>query len=278
MILVFGQSGQIAIELALLGAGPCLSRAQADFESPGALAAAIAAHRPDAVINAAAFTAVDRAEVDEARAFQVNACAVEELAQTCAEAGIPLVHISTDYVFDGSGTTPWRVTDLTNPQNVYGRSKLAGENAVRAADGPHAILRTSWVVSTHGNNFVKTMVRLGAERETLSVVADQIGAPTCARDIAAACLDIAQQLRMDPSKSGTYHYQARPFASWADVARAVFEQADLRCSVADIPSTQYPTPATRPLNSRLDCSATKHHLGIEMPDWRAGLKAILQEL
>lgn len=278
MILVFGKSGQVATELALQGAGLCLSRAEADFERPGALAAVLAARRPDAVINAVAYTAVDRAEEDPERAFRINAHAVDELAQACATGGIPLVHLSTDYVFDGSGDAPWQTTDPTAPLNVYGRSKLAGEEAVRAAGGTHVILRTSWVVSAHGVNFVKTMCRLGTERDTLSVVADQIGAPTAAHDIAAACLSIARQLRADPSKTGTYHYQAQPFCAWADVARAVFRHAGLTCRVTGIPSADYPTPARRPLNSRLDCGTTQHVFRLERPDWDTSIQAILKQL
>ena len=278
MILVFGQTGQVATELGLQGADLCLPRAKADFETPGALAAALTAHAPMAVINAVAYTAVDRAEEETDRAFQINAHAVEDLAQACAAAAIPLVHLSTDYVFDGSGDAPWQVDDTPAPINTYGRTKLAGEEAVRAAGGVHAILRTSWVVSAHGTNFVKTMRRLGATRDTLSVVADQIGAPTAAGDIAGACLQIARQLQEDPGKTGTYHYQAQPFASWADVARAVFDHAGLPCHVTDIPTSEYPTPATRPLNSRLDCATTTQAFGLGMPDWQASVKAILNEL
>ena len=278
MILVFGQSGQVATELSLQGADVCLSRAQADFEQPGALAAAVAQYRPAAVINAAAYTAVDRAEDEPERAHQINGTAVAELAQACAQAAIPLVHISTDYVFDGSGTDPWQVTDPVAPINAYGRSKLAGEDAVRAAGGAHAILRTSWVVSPHGNNFVKTMVRLGAERDSLGIVADQIGAPTSAQSIAAACLQIAAQLRDNPAKSGTYHYQSQPFSSWADVAREVMAAAGLACTVSDIPSSEYPTPAARPLNSRLDCGTTTQTFGIQMPDWHQSVRGIVSAL
>ena len=278
MILVFGQSGQVATELALQGADVCLSRAQADFEQAGALAAAVAQYRPAAVINAAAYTAVDRAEDEPERARQINGVAVAELAQACAQAGIPLVHISTDYVFDGTGTDPWQVTDPVAPINTYGRSKLAGEDAVRAAGGTHAILRTSWVVSAHGNNFVKTMARLGAERDSLTVVADQIGAPTSAQSIAAACLQIVAQLRADPAKTGTYHYQSQPYASWADVAREVMGAAGLECAVSDIPSSEYPTPAARPLNSRLACEATTQTFGIQMPDWHQSVRGIVSAL
>lgn len=200
------------------------------------------------------------------------------MAEVCAARGIPLVHISTDYVFDGSGDAPWRPDDAVAPINAYGRTKLAGEEAVRAAGGTHAILRTSWVVSAHGANFVKTMLRLGAERDALSIVADQIGGPTPARDIAAACLSIAEQLITDPAKSGTYHYAGQPPVNWADFARTIFACAGLDCTVTDIPSRDYPTPAARPLNSRLDCADTETIFGLSAPDWRAGLDAILKEL
>lgn len=278
MILTFGQSGQLARELAPLTGGPCLSRAEVDFETPGAIADAIARHRPEAVINAVAFTDVDGAEDAKDRAFRVNEAAVGELAEACAEAAIPLVHLSTDYVFDGSGSRPWQPEDSTGPLNVYGHSKCAGEALLRAAHAPHVILRCSWVVSPHGRNFVKTMLQLGAERDALRIVADQIGAPTAAHDIAAAALSIARQLKTAPEKSGTYHYQAKPHASWAEVAREIFDQAGITCAVTEIPSLAYPTPAQRPLNSRLDCSSTEESFGLEMPDWRVSLKQILARL
>lgn len=278
MILVFGHTGQVATELSRQGADLCLSRAQVDFETAGSIRAALQKHSPRAVINAVAYTAVDTAETDADRAFRINATAVGDMAQTCAQMQIPLVHLSTDYVFDGSGAAPWQPTDPTGPLNVYGRSKLAGENAVRAAGGPHAIVRTSWVVSAHGSNFIKTMLRLGAERDEINVVGDQIGAPTSARAIARACLEIARQLQDDPAKSGTYHYQATPFASWADVARAVFEQAGLDCVVNDITTNQYPAPARRPLNARLGCGETQRRFGLEMPDWQCELQRIIKQL
>lgn len=277
-ILVFGKTGQVATELRRLGGVTALSRAEADLAEPGACAAAIRAHAPSAVINAAAYTAVDRAEEEEALATRVNGAAPGEMAQACAALGIPLVQISTDYVFAGTGDRPWRPEDPTGPLGAYGRSKLAGEEAVRAAGGVHAILRTSWVVSAHGHNFVKTMLRLGAERDRLTIVADQIGGPTPAAGIAAACLSIAGQLAAAPEKSGSYHFAGAPDTSWADFARAIFAAAGLDCAVEDIPSSGYPTPAKRPLNSRLDCTATEVAFGIVRPDWRAGLTAILRDL
>ncbi|WP_281709279.1 dTDP-4-dehydrorhamnose reductase [Phaeobacter italicus] len=278
MILVFGETGQLARELAADETVTCLGRDQADLSHPAACAAAIRQAQPQAVINAAAYTAVDKAESDEALASVINGAAPGAMAATCADMGIPFVTVSTDYVFDGSGTAPWQPGDATGPLNAYGCSKLAGEEAVRAAGGAYAILRTSWVVSAHGNNFVKTMLRLGRERDRLTIVADQIGAPTPARDIAAACLAMARQLAEDAGKSGTYHLQGAPETSWADVARAIFAEASITCQVEDIPTTAYPTPAARPLNSRLDCASLEQTFGILQPDWRLGLRDILKDL
>ena len=281
-ILVFGKTGQVARELQALAPviAPiiALSREEADLATPGACAAAIERHSPTAVINAAAYTAVDRAEDEEELATQVNGFAPAEMAKACAKNDIPFVHLSTDYVFDGSGKVPWRPDDRTAPVSAYGRSKLSGEKGVTAAGGRYAILRTSWVFSAHGQNFVKTMLRLGAEREQLRVVADQIGGPTPAAAIAQACLTIAGQLANDPAKAGTYHFSGAPDASWADFARAIFAQAGLVCEVVDINTIDYPTPARRPANSRLDCSAIESTFGIARPDWQAGLAAVLKQI
>ena len=277
-ILVIGSTGQVARELALLPGTICIGRDEADLRAPEQCSSAIHAHVPTAVINAAAYTAVDRAEEEEALASLINGDAPGVMARACAALGIPFVQISTDYVFPGDGETPWKPGDRTGPLGAYGRSKLAGEQKVRAAGGTHAILRTSWVVSAHGTNFVKTMLRLGAEREALNVVADQIGGPTPARAIAAACHGIASQLIASPGKSGTYHFSGAPDCSWAAFADAIFDRAGLACKVTEIPSSAYPTPARRPLNSRMDCSATLDTFGIARPDWRAGLDDILNEL
>ncbi|MDG4647152.1 dTDP-4-dehydrorhamnose reductase [Roseibacterium sp. SDUM158017] len=277
-VLVFGRTGQVATELARAADVIALGRGAADLGKPEDCAAAIREHAPDAVINAAAYTAVDGAEEDETLATIINGAAPAAMARACAELGVPLVHISTDYVFDGEGASPRRPDEPTGPLGAYGRSKLAGEEGVRAAGGPHAILRTSWVVSAHGANFVKTMLRVGPQRGHLRVVSDQIGGPTPAADIAAACLKIAGALSADPAKSGTYHFAGAPDTSWAGFARAIFEAAGLEVGVEEIPSTDYPTPARRPLNSRLDCSATEAAFGIARPDWREGLAAILTDL
>lgn len=280
-LLVFGQSGQVARELARrMPAGVTahfLGRAEADLAAPPSVAAAIAAHPCDAVINAAAWTSVDKAETEEAAARLVNGDSPAAMAHACAEKGIPLLHISTDYVFDGKGDTPFAPDHPTAPLNAYGRTKLAGEEAIRASGARHLILRTSWVVSAHGTNFVKTMLRLGTERPSLNVVADQHGAPTTAADIADALILSASALCANVP-GGTHHFASTPDTTWADFARAVMAGAGLPCAINDIPSSAYPTPAARPLNSRLDCSAFTRDFGIARPDWRAGLAAILKEL
>lgn len=277
-IAVFGQTGQVARELARLGGVTCLGREVADFASPDAVRRAAEGVAADAIVNAVAYTAVDRAESEEDLARAVNATSVGALAEVAAARGLPLVHISTDYVFDGGGTRPWRPDDPVAPLGAYGRTKLMGEAAVRAAGGTHAILRTSWVFSAHGTNFLRTMLRLGAERDSLRIVADQIGGPTPARAIADACARIAGALGRDPRLTGTYHFAGAPDTSWAGFARAIFEAAGLRVTVEDIASADYPTPAARPKNSRLDCTATEAAFGILRPDWRAGIEEALADL
>ena len=278
-LLIFGRTGQVALALARQSPeATYLDRDAADLEDPAGCAAVIAAHAPEAVINAAAYTGVDKAESEEALATRINGEAPAAMARACMGRGIPFVHISTDYVFDGSGEAPWTPDAPTAPLGAYGRSKLAGEEGIRAAGGCHAILRTSWVFSVDGVNFVKTMLRLGGEREGLRIVADQIGGPTPAADIADACLKIAAQLAEDPGKSGTYHFAGQPPVSWAGFAREIFARADLACTVTDISTSGYPTPARRPLNSRLDCVKTRAVFGIAPPDWRVGLDDVLKEL
>jgi dTDP-4-dehydrorhamnose reductase len=282
--LVFGRTGQVATELRRRAdsaadlALTLLDRDACDLSDPEACARAIAGGDWDAVINAAAYTAVDKAESDEETAELVNARAPGAMAPACAQAGIPLVHISTDYVFDGSGTDAWEPGDATGPLGAYGRTKLAGEDAVRAAGGSHAILRTAWVFSAHGGNFVKTMLRLGRERDALTIVADQVGGPTPAADIADACLVLARNLADGTGPSGTYHLSGAPDVSWADFARAIFDRAGLDCAVTDITTADFPTPARRPANSRLDCSDLARDHGFARPDWRRGLDRVLAEL
>jgi dTDP-4-dehydrorhamnose reductase len=199
------------------------------------------------------------------------------MAQKCAALGLPFIYISTDYVFGGAGDAPFAPQHPTAPLGAYGRSKLAGELGVRASGARHVILRTSWVFSAYGANFVKTMLRLGGVKESLSVVADQIGGPTPAADIARAVWHIAAALHTGHA-GGIYHFSGAPDVSWADFARAIMQEADLPCKIADIPTSAYPTPARRPANSRLDCSALLRDFGIARPDWRAALPALIKEI
>ena len=278
MILVFGKTGQVATELQSHKDVIAIGRDQADLNIPTTCSEAIRRYQPRAVINAAAYTAVDKAESEENLATMINSEAPGAMASACADLDIPLVHISTDYVFDGSGTTPRSIIDTPNPKNAYGRSKLKGEQVIKASGSAYAILRTSWVVSAHGNNFVKTMRRLSETRDRITVVDDQIGGPTCARDIAQTCLSIAEQLILNPSKTGIYHYSGQPNVNWCQFANAIFEQMDCKTIASPIPTTEYPTPASRPLNSRLDCEAIEDTFGIARPFWRDGLEEILRDL
>lgn len=276
-VLVFGKTGQVATELAARAPeATFLDRDAADLSNPEACVAAILEARPEAVINAAAYTAVDRAEEEEDLATLINGVTPGALAVACADLGIPFVHISTDYVFAGGGERPWEPQNVTEPLGAYGRSKLVGEQAVTEAGGQYAILRTSWVFSAHGANFLKTMLRLSETRDRLSVVADQIGGPTPAGAIAQAALTVAQGLRLE--NAGIYHFSGAPDTSWADFARAIFASAERKVEVVDIPTTDYPTPAPRPLNSRLDCSKLATHFDIARPDWKAAMDEIVKEL
>jgi dTDP-4-dehydrorhamnose reductase len=254
-----------------------VGRDEADLMDPENCARLVAEAEVDAVINAAAWTAVDKAEDEEAAATVVNGAAPGAMARACAAKGIPFLHISSDYVFDGAGDQPFAPTQPAAPLGAYGRSKLAGEELVRASGAPHLILRTSWVVSSHGANFVKTMLRLGKDRDCLRVVADQIGAPTPATAIAVALFAAASAMAAGQS-GGTYHFAGTPDTSWAGFAQAIMAEAGFACRIEEIPTSDYPTPARRPLNSRLDCSTLTRDFGIRRPDWRAGLIDILKDL
>ena len=276
-ILVFGRTGQLARELIRQSDVFAVGRDDADLSDPAACAALVRRVAPSAVINAAAYTDVDGAETQEAVATVINGDAPGAMARAAAELNIPFVHVSTDYVFDGSGDRPWRPTDQTNPIGAYGRSKLTGELAVVAAGGSYGIVRTSWVFSAHGTNFVKTLLRLGREHAQLRVVADQIGGPTPAAAIASAVLQMADGLS-DGGASGIYHFAGTPCLSWAGFAQEIFAQAGLSVEVQGIESSVYPTPARRPANSRLDCRDIASVFGIEIPDWRAGLARVLADI
>jgi dTDP-4-dehydrorhamnose reductase len=282
-ILVFGRTGQVATELIRSAARrgvdmTALGRDRADLGDPATCAAAIASVVPDVVINAAAYTAVDAAETDADMARLINAAAPSAMARACASAEVPFLHISTDYVFDGSSTRTWVEDDPTGPLGIYGATKLEAEERIAATGGAHVILRTAWVFSAHGKNFVKTMLRLGAERDSLSVVDDQRGGPTPAADIADALLDIAAAFRAGHGHSGVFHFAGAPAASWADFAEAIFDMAGMSPKLMRIPTSAYPTLAIRPANSVLDCRKIAADYGIAQPDWRIGLAAVIREL
>ncbi|MEM8868789.1 MAG: dTDP-4-dehydrorhamnose reductase [Pseudomonadota bacterium] len=277
-ILVFGKTGQVATELTrLIPDARYVGRDEVDLAKPSELTAFLKTNKAQVIINAAAYTAVDKAEGDRAVAMAVNGASVGTMAEHAAAQGIPFLHISTDYVFAGNGTAPWRPDDPTGPLGIYGKSKLAGEALILNAGGTAAILRTSWVFSAHGNNFVKTMLRLSETRDHLTIVADQIGGPTPAHAIAAALLTMARAMAAGQG-GGTYHFAGEPQTSWADFAREIFRLAGRDVTVEDILTSAYPTPAARPLNSRLDCSSIRADFGITPPDWRAELKTVITEL
>lgn len=277
-ILVIGRTGQVATELVRKREVLALEPPEIDLTNLPACEAKIREIAPELLINAAAYTAVDRAEEDEDLAQVINGDAPGMMAKVAAEMGIPFLHISTDYVFEGSGENRWKPSDAAHPIGAYGRTKLAGDLAVAAAGGQHVVLRTSWVFSAHGNNYVKTMLRLGAERDELSIVADQIGGPTSAASIADALLTITDAFLEGKGSSGIYHFAGAPDTSWAGFSREIFAQAGLDVVVNDIPTSEYPTPAKRPLNSRLDCSDLVRDYGIKRPDWRADLADVLKDL
>ena len=278
VILVFGKTGQVARELQRFSGVIALSREDVDLSVPEDCASIIHEYSPKAVINAAAYTDVEGAENEELRAIYINGEAPTAMAMACSKMDIPLLHLSTDYVFDGTGDRPWSPEDPINPKNAYGRSKLAGEMGVRAIGGVHVILRTSWVVSANGSNFIKTILRLSEARDELKVVCDQIGGPTPARDIATACVNIVAQLTEHPEKSGTYHYSGMPDVSWAEFASVICAESGNDVKITPVLTTEFPSAASRPLNSRLDTSDLTSVFGITRPDWRVGLKEILKEL
>ncbi len=278
MILVFGKTGQVAKELQHYKNIVPLGRNEVDLVNPKSCYRAILNCKPKAVINAAAYTNVDKAEEEEVLATKINSDAPKAMAKACSKLDIPFIHISTDYVFDGRGDIPWGVQDIATPQNAYGRSKLSGEISIRNSGATYAIIRTSWIISSHRNNFVKTMLRLSETRDKIKIVSDQIGGPTYARDIAHICLQIVKELRLDPIKSGIYHYSGKPNVSWAELASEIFNQAGKDTQVEYIYTSDFPMNAKRPLNSRLDCDTIRQTFGITQPRWTRGLENILKEL
>jgi len=319
-ILITGGTGQVGFELqrslCLLGTVLAPTRQELDLTNPKAVAHWLEQHRPDLIVNAAAYTAVDKAEAEPELARRLNAELPAQLAEYSAARGQWLVHYSSDYVYPGSGDTPWQESDATGPLSVYGQTKLEGDEAIQASGCQHLIFRTSWVYSARGHNFMKTMLRLGREREALKVVSDQIGAPTPARLIAQVTAQAlhalpltsealtspegAHPLPLPPHQRsahqpegrslltphGTYHLAPKGETSWHGFAREIFRQAAAMGEslaitpdgVAEIPTAEYPTPAQRPLNSRLDCQALEHALGITLPSWQEQLALTLTEV
>ena len=285
-ILISGQHGQVSRalqqRLADLGELTVLGRDQLDLAQPEQIRQQVRARRPDLIINAAAYTAVDQAESEVDLAFAINATAPGIFAQEAADLGVPLIHYSTDYVFDGSQSTPYTEDDQPHPLSVYGESKLAGEQTIAAAQGQHLILRTSWVYSNHGRNFLLTMQRLLQEKPALRIVADQIGAPTWAGTIANSTRTLIERWQAGHAGAwGTYHLTASGETSWFGFAQAIGEQLLARnkpCALLEaIPSSAYPTPARRPLNSRLDCRRLLHEWQVSQPDWHTALHECLAE-
>jgi len=291
-VLVTGTSGQLGTELVRAawpeGLVPVpVTRTQLDLRDTDAIAQLVMGGHDGApfaaIINAAAYTAVDRAEGDQVAAWRANALAPAAFSQACAELGIPLIQISTDYVFSGDREGAWEVGDPVDPINVYGASKFGGELAVRLSGARHAIVRTAWVISAYGHNFVKTMLRVGAERDTLNVVADQHGSPTAAADLAAALVTIAARMANDPAApSGTYHFSNAGETNWADFAGEIFRQSAMRggpsAKVTPIATVDYPTPARRPRNSLLSHAAIATDYDINPRPWAEALSDILNEL
>jgi dTDP-4-dehydrorhamnose reductase len=292
-ILLFGKGGQVGWELQR-SLSPLGELVALDFDStdhcgdfsnlPG-LAATVRALRPDVIVNAAAHTAVDKAESEPDLARTINALAPGVLAQEAASLNALLVHYSTDYVFDGSGTRPWLETDTPAPLSVYGHTKLEGERAVQSSGANHLIFRTSWVYAARGSNFAKTMLRLAQERERLTVIDDQFGAPTGADLLADITAHAIRQVRQRPADAGLYHLVAGGETSWHGYAKYVLAQAEraqpaikiVAKEVAAVPTSAFPTPAARPLNSRLDTAKLQSTFGLSLPHWQQGVARMLAE-
>ena len=296
-VLLLGANGQLGFSLGnalkALGEVKALTRSEADFSKAFALRETllpvVEKFQPHVIVNAAAYTAVDKAQTEQAIALQVNAQSVGVLAELAQSANAVLVHYSTDYVFDGAGDRPWLESDQTNPLSVYGQCKWLGECAVRQHCRKHLILRTSWVVGAHGNNFLKTMLRLASERDGLRVVADQVGAPTSTDLLAKVTVDLLQTMlpaAKDDARFGTYHLAASGETTWHAYAQYVIagafkRGAHLTCkpeSIEPIPTSTYPLPAPRPANSRLNTEKIRSTFSIELPSWQVGVDAILDAL
>lgn len=284
MILILGASGQVGTELqrSFAGAGEVTAwdRSVADLSRPEELRPLLRQLRPNLILNAAAYTAVDRAESEPDLAMTVNGVAPRVLAEEAAKLDAVLVHYSTDYIFDGSKKAPWVESDVTNPLNTYGSTKLAGEQAIEEVGGKSFVLRTSWVYGPHGHNFLRTMLRLGRERDQLKIVADQFGAPTSSVAIADATRATCDKAMEEP-KYGVYHLSCGGSTSWYGFAQEIFGRhhrmtGEKVPQVSPIPSSEYPTPAKRPANSVLSNEKLQSTYGVTLPDWRSALSEVMQ--
>ena len=289
-ILLIGDGGQVGFELARLLAGrgdlTALDYPDLDLASPDSITAALARHRPDLVVNAAAYTAVDKAEEEPDLAMAINGAAPGILAAELKKSGGVLVHYSTEYVFDGRSEVPCTEADAPNPLSAYGRSKLAGEEAIRASGVPHLLIRSSWIYGSRGHNFLRTILRLAREREELRVVDDQVGAPTWCRDLGLATVEVLSQCGAFETpaalsdRGGLFHLTASGFTSWFGFAEEILALDPERSTqkvreLIPIPTSDYPTPAQRPLNSRLDCGRFTEAFGIELPPWHESLAQMM---
>jgi dTDP-4-dehydrorhamnose reductase len=287
-ILVLGCNGQLGqcLKDQLRNTGHTVvyaSRDQIDVTDFQATANKIVHMKPDFLINASAYTAVDKAEEEQEAANIINCLAISNVANICSELGCWLIHVSTDYVFDGESSSPYRENDLTAPQSVYGQTKLGGERAIQSSGCNYLIIRTAWVFSEYGSNFLKTMLRLGNERDELSIVGDQIGCPTYAQDIAKSIVSILSCLDLKGSSSGIYHYCGDEPCSWYEFARAIFLEAEVHglktpSYVKSITTADYPTPAIRPAYSVLDCSKIESCFDVTRSNWRDGIKVVMDRL
>jgi dTDP-4-dehydrorhamnose reductase len=289
-LLVIGKSGQLSQALQQQAARQgrrliAVGRPSVDVMHVDSLRAAVTAHQPTVVVNTAAYTAVDQAQSESKAAFALNRDGAANLARVCSEMDVPLIHISTDYVFDGRLKRAYREDDGATPLNVYGASKLAGEQKISELAPRHLILRTSWIFSPFGSNFARTMLRAGQQRRDLRVVGDQLGRPTYAVHLADAILQLAAKIEMRTSDAfswGTYHVAGEGTASWYDLAWQIFDVAQRhggpRVRLENIATKQYPTPALRPMNSTLDCWKLEQTFGLRLPNWRTGVTACVKEL
>ena len=287
-LAVTGTKGQVACALKALEKHDLqiitLGRPELDLEQPSTILETLKRAAPDIIVSAAAYTAIDKAESEPDKAFAINRDGARVVAAAARELGIPIIHISTDYVFDGKKATPYKEEDATGPTSLYGLSKLAGEQAVAEVTANHVILRTAWVYSVYGNNFVKTMLRLAETRDEIGVVADQLGSPTSADDIAEAVVEIARRLISDSLATlrGTFHLVGSGETTWAGFSQFIFsvleEKTGKHIQVKEIATSDYPTPARRPANSRLDCGKLESHYNIRLPNWETSTQAIVTKL